>query len=279
VKTQRVKIGAERSPFRVPPGTMPDMFRLLTALATVAFVLNTAAQSDDDMPRNQTAKKAELTFTKELELRYLLFTPKDYDADKSKKWPLMVFLHGSGERGTNLTKVATHGPPKIVANRADFPFVVVSPQCANGAVWEKEAVLALVDEAVKKYRVDPDRVYLTGLSMGGYGTWATAIAYPERFAAVAPICGGGNTIDILLPRRGAESALKTLPVWAFHGGKDPVVNVDESKRMIEAFKRAGNNDVKLTIYPESQHDSWTETYNNEELYKWFLEHTRPQKKR
>jgi predicted peptidase len=254
------------------------MIRLLTALATVAFVLNTAAQPDD-MPRNQTAQKAELKFTKEIELKYLLFTPKDYDTDKNKKWPLMVFLHGSGERGTNLAKVAFHGPPKIVVNRPDFPFVLVSPQCPIGAVWEKEAVLALVDEAIKKYRVDPDRVYLTGLSMGGFGTWATAAAYPERFAAVAPICGGGNVIDVLLPRRGAEAALKTLPIWAFHGGKDPVVNVEESQRMIDAFKKAGDTDVKLTIYPEAQHDSWTETYNNEELYKWFLEHTRPQKKR
>jgi len=254
------------------------MIRLLTALAAVALVLNSAAQADD-LPKNQTAKNAKLTITKSVELDYLLFTPKDYNEDKSKKWPLMVFLHGAGERGTNLTKVAVHGPPKIVIKRDDFPFVLVSPQCPEGGRWEREAVIALVDEAIEKYRVDPDRVYLTGLSMGGFGTWSTATAYPERFAAVAPICGGGNVVDVLLPKKGAESALKTLPIWAFHGAKDPTVKLEESQRMVDAFKRAGNNDVKLTIYPEAQHDSWTETYNNEELYTWFLEHTRPQGKK
>jgi len=240
------------------------------------FVLNAAAQSED-MPRNQKAESADLTYTKKVTLRYLLFTPQGYDQDKKKKWPLMVFLHGAGERGTNLAKVAVHGPPKIVTNRPDFPFVLISPQCPTGEVWQKEAIMALVDETLKKYRVDPDRVYLTGLSMGGFGSWSLAASYPDRFAAVAPICGGGNVLDVLLPAKGKEAALKTLPIWAFHGGKDPVVKTEESQRMVDAFKRAGDNDVKLTIYPEAQHDSWTETYNNEDLYKWFLEQTRPQK--
>ena len=252
------------------------MKRALTSLLMALFVLNAAAQSED-MPRNQKAEAADLTYTKKVTLKYLLFTPQGYEQDKDKKWPLMVFLHGAGERGTNLAKVAVHGPAKIVTTRPDFPFVVISPQCPNGEVWQKEAVIALVDEALKKYRVDADRVYLTGLSMGGFGSWALAAAYPDRFAAVAPICGGGNVLDVLLPAKGKEAALKTLPIWAFHGAKDTTVKVEESERMVEAFKRAGNNDVKLTIYPEAQHDSWTETYNNEELYKWFLEHTRPQK--
>jgi predicted peptidase len=252
------------------------MNRTITALLAALFVFNAAAQSDE-MPRNQKAEKESVKFTKEVTLNYLLFTPKDYDVDKSKKWPLILFLHGAGERGTNLAKVAVHGMPKIVANRADFPFVVISPQCPSGQTWEKEALIELVDKAIKKYRIDPDRVYLTGLSMGGFGSWSLATAYPDRFAAVAPICGGGNVIDVLLPQKGKEAALKSVPIWAFHGGKDPVVKLEESERMIDAFKRAGNKDVKLTVYPEAQHDSWTETYNNEELYKWFLEHTRPQK--
>ena len=252
------------------------MKRALTSLLMALFVLNAAAQSED-MPRNQKAESADLTYTKKVTLRYLLFTPQGYDQDKKKKWPLMVFLHGAGERGTNLAKVAVHGPPKIVTNRPDFPFVLISPQCPTGEVWQKEAIMALVDETLKKYRVDPDRVYLTGLSMGGFGSWSLAASYPDRFAAVAPICGGGNVLDVLLPAKGKEAALKTLPIWAFHGGKDPVVKTEESQRMVDAFKRAGDNDVKLTIYPEAQHDSWTETYNNEDLYKWFLEQTRPQK--
>lgn len=249
------------------------MTRAITALLMALFVWNGAAQTED-MPRNQKAEKADLKFSKQVTMRYLLFTPRDYDQDKNKKWPLMIFLHGAGERGTNLSKVAVHGPPKIVANRADFPFIVISPQCAPGQVWEKEAVIALLDRALKEYRVDPDRVYLTGLSMGGFGSWALASSYPDRFAAVAPICGGGNIIDVLLPAKGTEAALKTLPIWAFHGAKDSTVKLEESERMVDAFKRNGNNDVRLTVYPEAQHDSWTETYNNEELYKWFLEHTR-----
>lgn len=251
------------------------MSRALTTLLVALFVLNAAAQSED-MPRNQTAEKADVKFMKQVTMRYLLFTPQDYDADKKKKWPLMIFLHGAGERGTNLAKVAVHGPPKIVAARADFPFVVISPQCPAGQIWEKEAIIALLDRALKEYRVDAERVYLTGLSMGGFGSWALAAAYPDRFAAVAPICGGGNIIDVLLPARGKESALKTLPIWAFHGAKDPVVKLEESQRMADAFKRAGNSNVKLTVYPDADHDSWTQTYNNEELYNWFLQHTRSQ---
>jgi len=206
----------------------------------------------------------------------LLFKPKGYD-ESNKKWPLMIFLHGAGERGTNLAAVAVHGPPKIVKDRPDFPFVVISPQCPSRETWQPEAIMGLLDEALKNYKVDPERVYLTGLSMGGFGSWALAASHPERFAAVAPICGGGNVIDVLLPNKAAAS--KSLPIWAFHGAKDPVVKLEESERMVDAFKRAGNQDVKLTVYPEAQHDSWTETYNNEELYKWFLEHKRPQVKK
>lgn len=249
------------------------MIRALTILAAALITFHVAAQSED-MPRNQTAQSAEITFTKTVNLKYLLFLPKGYEEEKNKKWPLMVFLHGAGERGTNLAKVAAHGPARVVTNRVDFPFIVISPQCPTGQVWEKEAIISLVDQALEKYRGDSNRVYLTGLSMGGFGSWSLAAAYPDRFAAVAPICGGGNVIDVLLPTRGKESSLKSLPVWAFHGAKDTVVKLEESERMVNAFKRAGNQNVKLTVYPEAGHDSWTESYNNEELYAWFLQHAR-----
>jgi predicted peptidase len=252
------------------------MKRLITLTAALFFIGAAAAQSD--MPRNQTAQSTELSYTKTITLRYLLYTPKGYGQEK-KKWPLMVFLHGAGERGTNLAAVAVHGPPKLVKEGKDLSFVLISPQCATGDHWQPEALMALVDEALKKYEVDPERVYLTGLSMGGFGSWALATMYPERFAAVAPICGGGNVIDVLLPAKGKEAALKSLPIWAFHGAKDPVVKLEESERMVEAFKRAGNSAVKLTVYPEAQHDSWTEAYNDPELFKWFLEQKRPQTKK
>jgi predicted peptidase len=212
-----------------------------------------------------------------VKMNYLLYKPEGSSTDKSKKWPMVVFLHGAGERGTNLAKVAVHGPSKLVKQGKSFPFVLIAPQCPERETWPTDAVMALIDEAIKKYNIDPERVYLTGLSMGGFGSWALAAAYPERFAAVAPICGGGSIINVLLPSQ--ANAIKTLPIWAFHGAKDPTVKVEQSQQMVDAFKRAGNNTVKLTVYPELQHDSWTETYNNEELWKWLLEQKRPQTKR
>ena len=110
--------------------------------------------------------------------------------------------------------------------------------------------------------------------MGGYGAWDLGLSYPEKFAAIAPICGGGEMISLLLSSREKGQALKTLAVWAFHGAKDPVVPLEESERMVEAVKKAGVREVKFTVYPEAGHDSWTETYQNPELYLWFLEHQR-----
>ncbi|MCP5520546.1 MAG: alpha/beta hydrolase [Verrucomicrobiales bacterium] len=214
------------------------------------------------------------TLNRSVGASYLLFLPKGYGEDAAKQWPLMLFLHGAGERGDNLALVAVHGPPKLVANQPDFPFILVSPQCPEGQTWDNDTLLALLDQVMGKYSVDPGRVYLTGLSMGGFGTWSLGIAHPEKFAAIAPICGGGDVIKVLLADPAKAPALRSLPVWAFHGGKDPVVNPAESQRMVDALKRVGCEDVRLTVYPEAQHDSWTETYNNPELYRWFLSHHR-----
>jgi predicted peptidase len=209
------------------------------------------------------------------DLSYLLFLPDEYGQEPGKKWPLLLFLHGSGERGTDVWKVATHGPPNSITNKsASFPFIIVAPQCPEGQIWQGEPLLGLIDEVSRKFRVDSARVYATGLSMGGYGTWELGTTFPERFAAIAPVCGGGELISVLLASRQKAAALKTLGIWAFHGAKDPVVPVEESQRMIEAVKKAGAEDVKLTIYPEARHDSWTETYRNPELYQWLLAHRR-----
>jgi predicted peptidase len=205
---------------------------------------------------------------------YLLFLPQDYAQNKSKRWPLILFLHGAGERGTNLARVKVHGPPKIVQAQPEFPFVVVSPQCPTGQRWDNDLLLALLDDVLKKYRIDRKRVYLTGLSMGGFGTWSLGLTHPDRFAAIAPICGGGDPILLLLADSRKSRALKSLPVWAFHGARDAVVKVGESERMVEAMRQMGAEEVKLTIYPEADHDSWTETYHNPALYDWFLSHSR-----
>ena len=244
----------------------------LAALLTLAVTISSLhAQDDDSM---QKSKKLQKQITRTLSADYLLFLPKSYEPKGEKKWPLMIFLHGAGERGSELKKVAVHGPPKIVKSQPDFPFIVVSPQCPENQTWSNDVVLALVDEMIATHQVDTNRVYLTGLSMGGFGTWSIALQYPERFAAVAPICGGGNTIDALLTPKRKAAALKTLGVWAFHGAKDSVVKLSESERMVEALKRVGVTDVKLTVYPEAQHDSWTESYANPKLYEWFLSHER-----
>ena len=192
---------------------------------------------------------------------YLVHLPEGY-LTSERSFPLMLFLHGAGESGSDLTKVKVHGPPKIVETKKDFPFILISPQ-SPGRGWNPDTLNALLDQVMRDYRVDKDRVYLTGLSMGGYGTWTLAAAHPERFAAIAPICGGGNVAD-------AEKLAK-LPIWVFHGAKDPVVPLQRSTEMVEAIKAAGG-DVKFTVYPEAVHDSWTETYNNPELYEWFLKH-------
>jgi predicted peptidase len=234
----------------------------------------TETSTAPDTQPNQMAKNFVLKTKQTIEVKYLLFLPKGYSAKSAKTWPLILFLHGAGERGTNVWKVATHGPPKNVVEHPDFPFIVVSPQCPEGELWSNETLLALLDEITRSYAVDTTRVYLTGLSMGGYGTWSLGVSHPERFAAMAPICGGGEMISILLASRDKAPALKTLGVWAFHGAKDPVVPVEESQRMVDAMKKIGAADVKFTIYPEAGHNSWTEAYKDPELYKWFLEHQR-----
>jgi len=176
----------------------------------------------------------------------------------------MIFLHGAGERGTDINLVKKHGPPKLADQKKDFPFIIVSPQCPSGQWWDAEAVNVLVDEIIAEHAVDPTRVYLTGLSMGGYGTWDLACRHPERFAAIAPICGGG--IPFL-----AFDNLKKMPTWAFHGAKDQTVPLSESERMVEALKNAGA-EVKFTVYPDAGHDSWSQAYGDPELYRWLLSH-------
>ncbi len=194
--------------------------------------------------------------------RYLLYLPK---GETNENKPLLVFLHGRGERGDDLNLVKKHGPPKIVEKK-DLPFIVASPQCPKSDLWWKpEIVAGLVDEVVAKHPVDKSRIYLTGLSQGGFGTWATAAAYPKKFAAAAPICGGGKTED--------AKKYGKLPIWNFHGDADRVVPARLSREMVAAVKKAGG-DVKYTEYPGVRHDSWTKTYANPKLYDWFLDHSR-----
>jgi predicted peptidase len=225
-------------------------------------------------PEFSQSAKFEVRLDKKIRLQYLLYLPGDYSTNNGKRWPLIMFLHGAGERGTNLKLVAKHGPPKLVAHGKQFPFVIVSPQCPSGQTWNDDALLALLKKIISSHRIDQSRVYLTGLSMGGYGAWSLAVNFPEYFAAAAPVCGGGNGIDVLLAEGARKRALRSLPIHAFHGANDTVVPVSESRRMLTALKLAGCRRVKLTVYPKTGHDSYTRTYNNQELYRWFLRHRR-----
>ncbi len=201
----------------------------------------------------------------EIDLKYLFFLPKDFYSDKNTRWPLILFLHGMGERGADLELVKIHGIPKIVEAQTDFPFITVSPQCPIEYVWRdddmQQAVENLLQKIVKNYRVDKTRIYVTGLSMGGYGTWSLAARRPDLFAAAVPICGGGDPATV--------NILKNLPIWVFHGGLDEVVLPEESEKMVRALEKAGGK-VRYTLYPEAYHDSWTETYDNPALYDWLL---------
>lgn len=251
------------------------MRRALPVWVLLLGIAATALGADDPGPDQvQTKKTFKTRIIRAVSLNYLLFLPKAYSASGKQKWPLLYFLHGAGERGTNVWKVATHGPPKLVRQQTDFPFIVLSPQCPPGQRWDNDSLLALLDDVTRNYRVDKSRVYLTGLSMGGYGTWSLGLAHPERFAAIAPICGGGERIAVLLADPKKAEALKSLAVWAFHGAKDPVIKLEESERMVAALRKLGCKEVELTVYPEAKHDSWTETYANPRLYDWFLDHQR-----
>ncbi|PZC52050.1 MULTISPECIES: prolyl oligopeptidase family serine peptidase [unclassified Mesotoga] len=200
-------------------------------------------------------------------LDYFLSLPRQY-ASEEADWPLILFLHGAGERGDNLQLLRKHGIPRIVSEMADFPFITISPQCPENDWWlnRLQDLKFLLDTVVKQYRVDTSKMYLTGLSMGGFGTWHMAVEYPDLFAAIAPVCGGGLGI-LGFPERVLE--IKDLPIWAFHGGKDNIVSVEESRTLIRTLKDAGGKPM-LKIYPEAGHDSWTETYSDPELYEWFM---------
>jgi predicted peptidase len=242
--------------------------RCLAALALFAVAAHLPARADDKAKTgfvDKVFKNADGT-----ESPYVVFVPKDYDG--TKEVPIILFLHGAGE--TKNPKATKDGKkpvevglgPAIKKREKDFPFVVVIPRAENfgwGAdTANAKRALAMLDATMKEYKVDSKRQYLTGLSMGGMGTWSIATATPDRFAAIAPICGRGD------PKQAAK--LKDLPCWCFHGDADPTVKVEGSREMIDAIKKAGGT-PKYTEYEKVGHNSWDKAYATDELYKWFLE--------
>jgi len=244
----------------------PIAFIALLTLAVFCRAENPAAGKQ--VATSTTVKVKADDGTKDVTLRYQLYLPNEYDSKTTEKWPLVLFLHGSGERGDDIEKVKIHGPPKLVGQGKEFPFVLVSPQCPTDARWNAEELNKLVDELTKSLRIDPQRLYVTGLSMGGGGTWSLISAQPEKFAAAMPLCGRGDL-------EAAEKIAKT-PIWVLVGDEDQERTVQNCKDMAAALTKAGG-EVKLTVYPMVKHDCWTITYDNPEVYEWLLSHRRPAK--
>ena len=202
----------------------------------------------------------------EINIGYYVFLPENYDANK--KYPLVLFLHGAGERGDGskekLPLVCVNALPKYAEEGEEYPFILLCPQCPENIVWNNIVLTlkALVDKIAAQYSADPDRIVCTGLSMGGFGTWEMGVTYPDYFAAIAPVCGGGFSWRAAL--------LKDMPVWAFHGDADNVVPISYSETMVEAIKKSGGN-VKFTVFPGVNHNSWDSAYQTTDVVKWLTE--------
>ncbi|MBX3009468.1 MAG: dienelactone hydrolase family protein [Melioribacteraceae bacterium] len=242
--------------------------KLRQVLLFIIFLIITVFNHKDVMAQEeknvQMENRLTTVYKQNIDISYLLYLPKNYES--GEKFPLVLFLHGAGERGTDLNLVKKHGLPKLIEQGKDFPFIVVSPQCPLNVRWDTKALISLIDELIDKLNVDEKRIYITGLSMGGNGTWRLISEIPERIAAAIPICGWGDAFEICNARN--------VSIWAFHGAKDMVVPVVASQQLIDRLKYC-NGKAEFTIYDDLDHDSWTVTYENEKIYEWLLEKSLP----
>jgi predicted esterase len=218
--------------------------------------------------------------------KFQVYLPEDWRRDDGKEWPIILFLHGRGERGSEGMWQTQIGLPEAVRNHPDrWPFVIVMPQCPQDAHWTDPAMLDLamkaLDQESAEFRGDPARTYLTGLSLGGYGAWELARLHPHRWAAI--MIASGGIFWSYDPERWQEAsvlpaeyanALGRTPIWLFHGSLDPVVAPRQDELMFDAFKAAGGN-IRLWIYQGLKHDSWTRAYDEPELPRWLLSHHAP----
>jgi predicted peptidase len=208
----------------------------------------------------RTSKRFKATLTKTIDFPYLLHLPKNYR--KKSLYPLIVFLHGAGERGDD-TKLLKVGLPNLLETAKEYSFMLVAPQCPIDSWWtrELEELSIFLKDFLGRYNIDKKRVYLTGLSMGGDGTWRLAALQSKLFAAIVPICG--------IDKANSASKLKDIPIWAFHGANDDIVPVKESRKVVNAIKALGGN-AKLTVYPDADHNAWDQAYKTKELYEWLF---------
>jgi predicted peptidase len=237
-----------------------NLISLILILMTISMIL----PAQENVVKNVVNKRVTTNFL--IDYEYVLEFPKEPVQD-GKLLPLIVFLHGSGERGDSVELVRVHGPWAFAAKSEDFPFILLAPQCKKGKSWDPVTLDLFLDEIISSYPIDTDRIYLTGLSRGGFGTWDWAIYRPDRFAAIAPVCGASN-FHVL-----NANLLKDIPAWVFHGALDDIVSVSFSANLVRELRNL-DADISFTVYPFAGHDSWTETYLNEDLYKWFLNHSK-----
>ena len=243
-----------------------QLMAAVTACVICVVCCGSASALEPTAPQPGKQVQQHFSLNENESMGYWVYLPEGYEPEK--KYPLVIFMHGRGERGDDLTVVLKHGPPRMVQEGKQFPFILISPQLSlKHPVWVASDVLKLVDHAEASYAVDQNRIYATGLSLGGGGTWAVGLAAPDRFAALLPICG---KIDPKFPSQ--VKAIKHVPVWAFHGDADTAVPISETIDMVEGLKAVDGN-VKFTTYPGVAHDSWSRTYSNPEVYQWLLQHS------
>ncbi len=215
------------------------------------------------------------------ELRYLGYLPGGYEDDPEREWPMIIFLHGSGDENYDSTFVLSFGLPAVLLageQPQDFPFVVISPQAFPGETWWSPEIIpalgALLEEVSETYRVDTDRVYLTGLSMGGYGSWWLATAYPDSFAAMVSISGSGYRTPFV-PEAETLCRLAEVPTWAIHGALDRISEAGASQMNVVALEQQCSADVEWTLYEDEGHlGAYERAYRDPAVYEWMLEHSR-----
>lgn len=250
---------------------MKYAFLVLLSVILINFGLITNVDSSDLITQEERGKsfiEQRDTFSYNGEkIQYMLILPAEYSRT-AHQWPMILFLHGGSGRGQNLDLVKSYGPPLIAEEQTDFPFAVLAPQCPEGEYWTTKADLlgALLDDILKRYQIDEDRVYLTGTSMGGNGTWNLAYRHPEYFAAVAPMAASQTIPKVW------EKLFVSMPIWAFHGKKDTICPLQDDEAMINALRAQGAS-PRFTVFPEKGHYI-SEVYKSRELYDWFLTNTR-----
>jgi predicted peptidase len=226
-------------------------FLRLYTLVSLTFLLTGYSTSAQSVSSPKASKKYD----------YLLYLPKRYSATKAA-YPLVIYLHGGAQKGSDLNKLKTYGLPHLVDQGREFDFIIASPQCPEGKFWSTDNWFdSLYAEVTTKYRVDPKRIYLTGISMGGYGTWQTAIAYPDKFAAILPLCGGCDDSTQIC-------RIKQVPVWTFHGTADDMIPMDETERLVRRLNQCNGNVTFTKLEKEGHGIQYL--YERAEIYDWLL---------